>query len=158
VAKVPSSVEKTTFQELSAEKEPVPLPDSEPEGKPPIVDRWQQAFDSLPEDKQKLLRELGFDKPKSANVASSITELIDAVNEKQEECERKFWKLNVGGKEIVFRDYTTSIVGWLEKAGDIAIQFAPPQASLPWDLIKSLMKVSPIEQRYGYGCQDVLTI
>ncbi|CEN61006.1 hypothetical protein ASPCAL07675 [Aspergillus calidoustus] len=141
VAKVPSSVEKTSSQEPSPEKEPEPLPDSEPEGKPPIVDRWQQAFDSLSEDKQKILRELGFDKPKSANVASNITELIDAVNEKQEECERKFWKLNVGGKEIVFRDYTTSIVGWLEKAGDIAIQFAPPQASLPWDLIKSLMKI-----------------
>ncbi|KAL2783157.1 ankyrin repeat-containing domain protein [Aspergillus keveii] len=135
VAKVPSSVEKPSPQEQSPEKQP------KAQQKLAIVDRWQEAFNSLPENKQKTLRDLGFDKPKSGNVASNITELIDAVNEKQEECEKKFWKVNVGGKDIVFRDYTTSIVGWLEKAGDVAIQFAPPQASLPWDMIKSLMKI-----------------
>ncbi|KAJ0419784.1 ankyrin repeat-containing domain protein [Aspergillus carlsbadensis] len=141
VAKVPSSVEKSSAREQSPEKKPDPRPDPEPQGKSPIADRWQEAFASLPEDKQRILRDLGFDKPKSANVASGITELIDAVNDRQEECEKKFWKLNVGGQEVVLRDYTTSIVGWLEKAGDIAIQFAPPQASLPWDLVKSLMKI-----------------
>ncbi|KAL2809119.1 ankyrin repeat-containing domain protein [Aspergillus granulosus] len=138
VAKVPSSVEKTRSPGQPPENKPEPEPD---ETETPIIDRWQEAFKNIPEDKQKILKDLGFDKPKSANVASNITSLIDAVNEKQEECEKKFWKVNVGGQDIVFRDYTTSIVGWLEKAGDVAIQFAPPQASLPWDMIKSLMKI-----------------
>ncbi|KAL4957602.1 hypothetical protein BDW69DRAFT_155926 [Aspergillus filifer] len=35
------------------------------------------------------------------------------------------------GKDIVLRDYTTSIIGWLEKAGDIAIQFAPLRSACP---------------------------
>jgi hypothetical protein len=85
-----------------------------------------------------------FSEPRSANATSSIDDVIGAVNQKQEECEDKFWKVEIGGKDIVLRDYTTSIVGWLEKAGDIAIQSAPPQASLPWDMVKSLMKVSPL--------------
>ncbi|RDW79331.1 uncharacterized protein DSM5745_06183 [Aspergillus mulundensis] len=139
VAKLPSSVEKTP----SAKN---PQQASEPESEraksaTPIVDRWREAFNILPADKQKILKDLGFDRPQSDSVASSIGDLITAVNEKQEECERKFWKVRVGDEDIVLREYTTSIVGWLEKAGDIAIQFAPPQASLPWDMIKSLMKI-----------------
>jgi hypothetical protein len=143
VAKVPSSVEKPSAQKKATEKHPekeLELEGAKSDGFP-IVDRWQRAFENLPKSKQKILKEMGFDKPKSANVASNITELIDAINAKQEECERRFWKITVGGNEIVFRDYTTNIIGWLEKAGDIAIQFAPPQASLPWDLVKSLMQV-----------------
>ncbi|KXG50107.1 uncharacterized protein PGRI_060740 [Penicillium griseofulvum] len=107
----------------------------------PVVDRWQKAFENLPENKQIILKEMDFDKPNPVNVAPNITELIDAINAKQEECERRFWKTTVGGNEIVFRDYTTSIISWLEKAGDIAIQFAPPQACLPWGLVKSLMQI-----------------
>lgn len=149
VAKVPPAVEKPTPQVPA--KEPVKT-------EAPTVDRWQDAFMSLPEDKQKILKDMGFDKPKSANTKSSISDLIISVNEKQAECEKKFWQVNVGGKDIVFRDYTTSIVGWLEKAGDIAIQFAPPQASLPWDLVKSLMKVSSLSSlhtlRIGSSCQN----
>jgi hypothetical protein len=143
VAKVPPSVEKPIAQKQPTknilEKSPE-LEDAESDDFL-IVDRWQEAFERLSGDKQEILKGMGFDKPKSANVASTITDLIDAVNAKQEECENKFWRVTVGGKEIVFRDYTTSILGWLEKAGDIAIQFAPPQASLPWDLVKSLMQV-----------------
>ncbi|KAL3460118.1 ankyrin repeat-containing domain protein [Aspergillus heterothallicus] len=143
VAKLPSAVEKTSSEDTPAEKQPSPEPErqSSTTATTPIIDRWQEAFKFLPKNKQKILKDLGFDKPKSANVASNITELIDAVNEKQTECEKKFFKVNVGGKDIVLRDYTTSIVGWLEKAGDVAIQFAPPQASLPWGMIKSLMKI-----------------
>jgi hypothetical protein len=138
VAKVP--VEKPIAQkatEKHLEKEPE-LDDAKDDFP---IDRWQRAFENLPENKQIILKEMGFDKPNPVNVAPNITELIDAINAKQEECERRFWKTTVGGNEIVFRDYTTSIIGWLEKAGDIAIQFAPPQACLPWGLIKSLMQV-----------------
>lgn len=150
VAKLPSFVEKPRAPEPEPTKEPAPEskpePELEPESEPaknetPLVDRWQEAFTSLPDDTQKILKEMGFNEAKSANATSSISDLITAVNQKQEECEGKFWKVKIGGKDIVFRDYTTNIVGWLEKAGDVAIHFAPPQASLPWDMIKSLMKI-----------------
>lgn len=71
-----------------------------------------------------------------------MDDLVSEVNKKQEECEKKFWHVNINAEKIVLREYTTQILGWLEKAGDIAVQFAPPQASLPWSVVKSMMKVS----------------
>lgn len=72
---------------------------------------------------------------------SSIDDLVGVVNKRQEECESKFFKVKFGDEEIVLRDYTDKIVDWVGKAGDIAIQFAPPQAAIPWAVIKSAMQV-----------------
>lgn len=144
VATMPCAVEKPSPQEPAKEPRKPEAEAEAAEAAPdaPVVDRWQDAFKGLSEDKQKTLTEMGFHKPKSANVKSTITDLVNSVNERQTECEKKFWHAKIAGKDIVFREYTTSILSWLEKAGDIAIQFAPPQASLPWDLVKSLMQVS----------------
>jgi hypothetical protein len=103
-------------------------------------DRWLDAFNQLPPAKQSTLKGMGFGASKSEN-QSSIKDLVKEVNEKQKECEKKFWHVNLFGEKIVLREYTTKIIGWLEKAGDVAVQFAPPQVSLPWDCVKSLMKV-----------------
>lgn len=85
---------------------------------------------------------MGVEQIRSATAESTIQDLVGVVNQRQEECEKKFWKVSVGGEDIVLRNYTTQIVGWLEKAGDIAVQFAPPQASVPWGILKSVMQVS----------------
>jgi hypothetical protein len=133
--------------DTSADKKPSPsteVPEEEsPEKKqvPAPKDRWREAFKGLSEKDQKALEKLGFSDRELGPMGPSIKELVGTVREKQQACEDKFLKTTIGGKEIVFREYTTEIVGWLEKAGDIAIQFAPPQASLPWDLVKNLMKV-----------------
>ena len=119
-------------KEESPEKKEVPVP----------KDRWREAFKGLSEKDQKALEKLGFSDREPGPMGSNIQELVGTVREKQQACEDKFLKTTIAGKEIVFREYTTEIVGWLEKAGNIAIQFAPPQASLPWDLVKNLMKVS----------------
>ncbi|GFF21989.1 isoform 2 of ankyrin repeat domain-containing protein 50 [Aspergillus udagawae] len=136
--------------------ETITSPDEEPEKGsipprgPPVKDRWRDAFSQLPPAKQAVLKEMGFGNPKSGSMESSIKDLVGEVNRKQEECMKKFWHVNVGGKKIVLREYTTQIVGWLEKAGDIAVQFAPPQASLPWDLVKSMMKI-PVNESEQMG-------
>lgn len=114
-------------------------PVKESPGKEGPKDRWLEAFNSLPEEEQKDLKAMGFDNLKSG--PTTVADLVSTVEKKQEECQDKFWKVKAGGKEIVFREYTESIVGWLTKAGDIAVQFAPPQASLPWGLVKNLMNV-----------------
>ncbi|KAL4941934.1 ankyrin repeat-containing domain protein [Aspergillus oleicola] len=146
VAKVPSFIEKSSPEEHDTDGANKPKTAGD-ETKPPLVDRWRAAFNDLPDEKQKVLKDMGFDKPKSksANMASDISDLIAAVNAKQKECEKKFWRITIGGKDIVLRDYTTSIIGWLERAGDIAIQFAPPQVSLPWDLVKTIMQIPVAE-------------
>ncbi|KAJ5104243.1 NACHT nucleoside triphosphatase [Penicillium argentinense] len=116
----------------------------------PDKDRWKEAFDRMDPDKQAILKKMGFDNVNSGSMESSIKSLANEAKKKQDECEEKFWHVNVGGEKIVLREYTTSIVGWLTKAGDIAVQFAPPQASLPWDLVKSLMQI-PVNESDQMG-------
>lgn len=104
-------------------------------------DRWKKAFFKMDTDKKAILKEMGFDDVNPGSMESSIKSIASEAKKKQDECEEKFWHVNVGGEKIVLREYTTSIVGWLTKAGDIAVQFAPPQASLPWGLVKNLIQV-----------------
>ncbi|KAJ5316803.1 hypothetical protein N7508_001311 [Penicillium antarcticum] len=110
-------------------------------------DLWVEALKSLPESKQDILKRMGFNQEtaQSVSVESSIDDLVGVVNKRQEECEKKFWKVKVGDEEIVLRNYTNKIVDWLEKAGDIAVLFAPPQAAIPWAVIKSAMQIPVIE-------------
>ena len=121
------------------------VPTSAASGKPtsPTRNLWQDAFDKLDQERQTTLRNMGFDKNKTPGPGEHITrDLVATVNERQEEWQKKRWYFKKDGKKIYPREYTTEIIGWLEAAGNIAIQFAPPQAGLPWDLVKSLMKVS----------------
>ena len=89
-------------------------------------------------------KDMKIDDLKSNSIKSGIDDMMEIVKQKQEQVEKKFWRVSIGDKDIVLRNYTTKIVGWLEKAGDIAVQFAPPQASLPWSLLKSIMQVSVV--------------
>ncbi|GIJ81561.1 hypothetical protein Asppvi_000060 [Aspergillus pseudoviridinutans] len=143
-----SAAPPATETVISPDKEPEK--GSVPREGPPVKDRWRDAFNQMPPAKQAILKEMGFGNPKSGSMESSIKDLVGEVNRKQEECEKNFWHVNVGDKKIVLREYTTQIVGWLEKAGNIAVQFAPPQASLPWGLIKSMMKI-PVNESEQMG-------
>lgn len=123
--------------QLPAVEKPAETPDAP-------KDLWVEALNSLPESKQETLKKMGFNQSnsQSRSVESSIEDLVGVVNQRQEECEKKFLKVNVGGEEIVLRNYTNNIIDWLGKAGDIAVQFAPPQAAIPWSVIKSVMQVT----------------
>ncbi|KAJ5947861.1 hypothetical protein N7466_000876 [Penicillium verhagenii] len=118
----------------------------------PPKDLWLDAFNKLPPSKQDTLRRMGFNTLSTAcgQMESTINDLVGVVNQKQEECKKKFWHVSIGGEDIVLRNYTTRILGWLEKAGDIAVQFAPPQASIPWDLIKNVMQI-PVNESEQMG-------
>lgn len=97
-----------------------------------------------PETKQKI-EKMGVGEPKTQSISHQINDLVKISKIKQEECEKKFWRFQVGDHEIIIRDYAVRIVGWLQKIGDIAINFAPPQASLPWAAIKAVMQIPVME-------------
>lgn len=44
---------------------------------------------------------MGFDKLNSGAMASNIDDLVDLVSKKQEECESKFWRVSIGGENVV---------------------------------------------------------
>ncbi|KAI9043149.1 putative ferric reductase transmembrane component [Aspergillus affinis] len=124
--------------------EKAPEAEKQPDGS---KDLWVEALNSLDKPKQDILKKMGFNTSsvQSGSTKSSIDDLIGVVKTKQEECEKNFWKVKVGNENILLRDYTSSIVDWLGTAGDIAVQFAPPQAAIPWAVIKSAMQIPVIE-------------
>ena len=102
-------------------------------------DLWQEALEMLSKEMLHEIKKMGVGEPQS--VSHQIDDLVKIAKTKQEECEKKFWRFHVGDHEIIIRDYAVKIVSWLQKTEDIAIQFAPPQASLPWAAIKVVMQV-----------------
>lgn len=127
--------------EASPKVPPVETPSAPAPSESPERDLWQEALQELPAVVQKKLKDMGLHDLKSASMRSEIDGIVNLAKTRQEECEKRFWKVNMNGNEIVVRDYATKIVGWLQQTGDIAVQFAPPQASLPWAVIKSVMQV-----------------
>lgn len=109
-------------------------------------DLWREAIEDLPKRTQ---QKLGLQDAKQGSLAEQIEELSELVKKKQQECEQKFWKFRVGDHEYVLRDYAVRIVDFLQKTGDIVIPFAPPQASIPWSLVKAVMKVCHRLLRWG---------
>lgn len=53
-------------------------------------------------------------------------------------------KIKIGNQEIIPRAYIADVIGFLTMAGDVAMNFAPPQASAPWAAAKAVLKVSSI--------------
>ena len=92
-----------------------------------------------PEEERKRLQ---INDLESVPLERQIHELINITKQRQKQCEDKFWKFTIGRHEFILRDYTVKIVDCLQKIGDVAIQFAPPQASTPWAVVKALMQVS----------------
>lgn len=101
-------------------------------------DLWREALGDLPKDVQQKLEIPDSDQK---SLPEHIDELLEVTNKRQDECEKKFWRVRVGDHEIVLRDYAARIVSCLKTIGDIAIQFAPPQASIAWSAVKIVMQV-----------------
>jgi hypothetical protein len=68
-----------------------------------------------------------------------------------ESCMQKRWKYERNGKVIILRDICDRImkrVGRFKQIGDIAIQYDPGHAALPWALFRFLLQVcSPTPRR-----------
>ena len=59
-------------------------------------------------------------------------------------CIEKRWKLELNGKEIILTEITDKIIGWIDRfkiVGDIACQFDPVHAALPWAAFRFLLQV-----------------
>lgn len=76
--------------------------------------------------------------------------MLQAVEVKKEECERKQWNYtNSSGENILVRDILNKVCGWLDKfqqVGDAAAQLAPGHAAIPWIAVKALLLVSLVKR------------
>ncbi|EQB57263.1 hypothetical protein CGLO_02630 [Colletotrichum gloeosporioides Cg-14] len=72
-------------------------------------------------------------------------QLLELVQEKKQRCMERRWKFKLSnGEVIVIRDLFEKVVRWLQKfkeVGDIAVQYDPVYAALPWAGVRLLLQV-----------------
>lgn len=118
---------------------------------------WGQVFCKVNKVTQEWIQKNGLDPLVSAvaEPEEQMKELTDLIREKEKLFEEKSspMKIKIGNQEIIFREYIADIIGFLTMAGNVAINFAPPQASVPWAAVKAVLKVS--HMRFGCGTDNV---
>ena len=74
-----------------------------------------------------------------------MQDLLSAVRDKQNECTEKQWAIPGGpNNTIKIRDIFAKITKWIEKfieVGDVAAQYDPGHAALPWAAVRFILKV-----------------
>ena len=114
---------------------------------------WNEALKSLPHEDQKTISAT----PKPLSKLELLENMLDAAVDKQEECNRRKWKFTLNGREIVLADHAASVIQWLKKfkeVGDVAVNYDPVHAALPWAGIRFLLQVREISKIiFLYSCE-----
>jgi hypothetical protein len=68
------------------------------------------------------------------------------VTKKKDECVKKQWILytNKAGEKVPVRDALSKVVDWIDRfkqCVDVAVQYDPGQAALPWVAVRALLQV-----------------
>ena len=100
---------------------------------------WYIALQKLSSEEKAAIQQI------SVNLKLEIVEqLHDVVQQKRDECLKKRWKFNFHGREIILRDLAEKIIFGLNKfkeIGDVAVNFDPVHAALPWAGVRFLLQV-----------------
>ena len=119
-------------------------------------DLWNKAYDKLPNE---FKQHLGVNIP-DANQAKleTLQDVLKLAKEAKEAKMANGRKLKWGDKEIDVEGTVDRLVGWITKfkeIGDIAVQYDPVHAALPWAGVRSILLVrSTIRFLYMYNCSD----
>lgn len=102
-------------------------------------DLWGLALEKLSKDDKDALSQI----PLSSKL-DVLQHLHSAAIKKRTECEDRRWKFELNGRQIILRDVAEKIIVWVDKfkqIGDVAVNFDPVHASLPWAGIRFLLEV-----------------
>ncbi len=106
----------------------------------PAKDLWAEALGGLSEEHRLIISRAGSDAK-----LDSLESLVEAAEQKKKECDKRRWVVRLNGNSIVLRDLARKIVIWVNKfkeVGDIAVNFDPVHAALPWAGVRFLLQVS----------------
>jgi hypothetical protein len=101
---------------------------------------WDKAAETLSHaDRQ----EIDFDRSDKRAILSDV---LNMVNIRKDQCLRSRWKYkNRNGEDVVLRDLMEKMAKWVNKfkeVGDVAVQYDPTHAALPWAGVRFLLQVS----------------
>jgi len=107
-------------------------------------DLWARAAAGLSNnDKQNI----NFNRPDKLNI---LAELHAAAEKSRQRSAESRWKyIRKNGEVVIIRDVFDKIIRWIDtfkQVGDVAIQYDPAHASLPWAGIRLLLQVSSTVQ------------
>lgn len=74
-----------------------------------------------------------------------VTAILEEAESKKKLCLKKRWKVQFRGKTIVLRDLFDKIIAWVNQFKalvDVAVQYDPGSASLPWAGVRFLLHVA----------------
>jgi ankyrin repeat domain-containing protein 50 len=109
----------------------------------PVRDLWTEALQKL-SDKEKAIISKLWPSLQTNSTPDIPQHLIAVVEKKREECEEKRWKFDINGRQIILRDVAQKVIIWLNKLkeiGDVAVNFDPVHAALPWAGVRFLLQV-----------------
>ena len=114
----------------------------------PAPTLWKNAFDKLSHNDKESLPFTGDDR------RNYLEKVLERTVESRDACREKGLKFKFGEKTFVVRDLAEKIMSWVEKfkeIGDVAVQYDPVHAALPWVGIRLLLQacLTPIERQVG---------
>jgi len=103
---------------------------------------WQKALDRLDPD----LRTALASQAVNTNKSDIVSAILREADKRRQDCIRRQWTFTApGGRVIVVRDVLEKVVSWVNRykaVGDLASQFDPVNASLPWAAFRYLLEVA----------------
>jgi hypothetical protein len=100
---------------------------------------WKKAFDELSDSDKECLPFTDDDNLKR----NYLENVLDETVRSRDACRERGLKFKFGGKTFVVRDLADKILSWVEKfkeIGDIAMQYDPGHAALPWAGIRLVLQ------------------
>lgn len=108
---------------------------------------WQLAWAKLPPATVQSLQALSKDHDAPASSDQDVDDILKLAREQKEACESKQWEVKLGSRSLKIRNGLSNIIDWLQKfkeVGDIAVNFDPVHAALPWAAFRFILQVSVI--------------
>lgn len=105
-------------------------------------DLWTTAYNELPVDNKQGLEHVNSTDGDKLEKIEEVEQLLERAMQAKRENIASQWKLQWGGKEVNVREKAEKIVGWItrfKETVDIAVQYDPVHAALPWAGIRFIL-------------------
>lgn len=110
----------------------------------PVGDVWGLALENLSLQDKETISRIKSDSDSDSKL-DILRHLHTAAVKKRTDCENQMWKFELdNGRQIILRDVAQKIIVWIDKfkqIGDIAVNFDPVHASLPWAAVRFMLEV-----------------
>ncbi|KAL8875832.1 MAG: hypothetical protein Q9198_005861, partial [Flavoplaca austrocitrina] len=118
---------------------------------------WDKAVQSLSDEDKQSINFSQTDKP------TILADVLQAAEQKKQLCMHKRWKFTKqNGHVIIVRDVCEKIIKWIHKfkeIGDVAIQYDPSHAALPWAAVRFFLQLSVNDvQTFGAMAEGLETV